>query len=222
MKISKFVGLAKRCGYLRVIHTDKDEIMLSNGEAFYKANGLPSVWLEEQIIAMLDIEPMQARKIHIKIDQVKSFANVYGLDLTDGFIGTTDARKLRTSACVNGVLAQAVEAVDGELIFYDEKLLAPLSDRIKESEYTKLAIRETIDGLKYIVFMDGIEVLAAILPKKIISKDYLEELKEFEGKAYQQYIRESRRELEKKEKEEMLRQQVDLETGEILEDEQEA
>ncbi len=216
MKISKYVALAKRRGYIRVVHTD-DGILLGNSAALYKAPELPDMRGEEQIRAVLDIEPGQAKKIFITEDYAESFDDVYGMDLTDGLDKrTTGAKKIQSAAFVKGIYAQALEVDDGELIFYDEAFLAPLSDRFKESEYISLAVRETTKGVKYIVVMDGFEVLAGIMPMAIVTEDYLKELKKFEDKVYAQLLREQRREQARKMETEDGRK-IDPDTGEIYE-----
>ncbi len=228
MKISKFVQLVKRRGYCCVVHTNSGEILLSNGAALYKAPGLPDMRGEEQIRTVLDIEPGQARKIYIQEDTVSAFDDVFGMDLTDGMSDTASAKKIQSAAFVKGIYAQALEADDGELIFYNEDLLSPLSDRMKESEYIELAVRKTQKGQRFIVVLDGFEVLAGIMPVSVTSEEYLKELQKFEQKVYAQVVREKQRELDKaakaegqtelfgKEKNESQEQDFDPETGEIF------
>ena len=182
---------------------------------------------EEQIRTVLDIEPGQARKIYIQEDTVSAFDDVFGMDLTDGMSDTTSAKKIQSAAFVKGIYAQALEADDGELIFYNEDLLSPLSDRMKESEYIELAVRKTQKGQRFIVVLDGFEVLAGIMPVSVTSEEYLKELQKFEQKVYAQVVREKQRELDKAakaegqtelfgKKNESQEQDFDPETGEIF------
>lgn len=218
MKISKYVQLLKRKGHGRVVHiADSGNIVLSTHASLYKAYGLPDMRGEDQIMTVLDIEPKQREKIYISEDYAASIDDVYGMNLEDGMEETVKARKLQMVVFVNGRYAQVLEADDGELLFYDETLLMPLSDRMKESEYIELAVRETAKGVRYIVFMDGFEVLAAIMPMDIVSADYLKELKKFETKVYEQYLRQERRKLEQAEAAEE-NNDYDPETGEVFEE----
>lgn len=218
MKISKYVQLLKRKGHGRVVHIgNSGDIVLGTHASLYKAYGLPDMRGEDQIMTVLDIEPKQREKIYIVEDYATSIADIYGINLEDGMDGTVKARKLQTVAFVNGRYAQALETDDGELLFYDDGLIAPLSDRIKESEYIELAVRETAKGVRYIVLMDGFEVLAAIMPEDIVSMDYLKELKEFETKIYKQFLRQEQRKMEQAEKAEESKSS-DTETDEAAEE----
>lgn len=215
MKISKFVQIVKRRGRGIVIHLEGGGIVLSTGTAIYKTPGLPDMHGEEQIRTVLDIEPKQMEKIYISEDYAQDISDIYGCDLSDGYDGTIGAKKLQTSVFVGGRFAQALEADDGELIFYDDALFEPLKDVEKESEYITLAVRKTPKGQRYVIFMDGFEVLAAVMPIDVVNEDYLKELKKFEEKVYRQLMRNKAR---KKEKEEAEKQgEFDPETGEIYE-----
>lgn len=218
MKISKFVQIVKRRGRGIVIHLEDGGIVLSTGTAIYKAPGLPDMHGEEQIRTVLDIEPRQMEKIYIREDYAQDISDIFGCDLTDGYEGTIGAKKLQTIAFVGGRYAQALEADDGELIFYDDALFAPLIDREKESSYINLAIRETRKGQRYIVFMDGFEVLAAVMPMEVATEDYLKELQKFEAKVCAQIMKNNARKAAEENKESEEEQiGFDPETGEIYE-----
>ena len=82
---------------------------------------------------------------------------------------------------------------DGELFFYNEGLLLPLMDEIKKSDYVSYTVRRSKNGSLFMVVHDGMDVLGAILPVKIVTKEYLSDLAEFEALCAQQYYRDQER-----------------------------
>lgn len=82
---------------------------------------------------------------------------------------------------------------DGELFFYDEGLLLPLMDEIKKSDYVSYTVRRSKNGSLFMVVHDGMDVLGAILPRKVVTKEYLSDLAEFEALCTQQYFRDQER-----------------------------
>lgn len=84
----------------------------------------------------------------------------------------------------------------GELIFYDSALIAPIADVVKNSDYIQTVVRKTAGGAPYVVIKDGFEVLAGFVPLKIITKQFLEDLSEFESACVSQYMREQERALD--------------------------
>lgn len=180
MKISKFVQLVKNTKQCLVIHTPT-EVYLSAGESIYKASEFPNISGTAQIAAVLDIEPKKLKKIRITEEQSKSREDVNGFDLSAGTTaGELEISKLTTAAAVDGQLYTAFRCGDNELVFFDEQLLAPLADKIKsEEEYLNYAARTHKEGYRYIVVKDGFEVLAAIMPVKVLSPAYMDQLRMF-------------------------------------------
>lgn len=84
----------------------------------------------------------------------------------------------------------------GELIFYDAALIAPIADVVKTSDYIQTVVRKTAGGAPYVVIKDGFEVLAGFAPLKIITKQFLEDLSEFESACVSQYMREQKQALD--------------------------
>lgn len=84
----------------------------------------------------------------------------------------------------------------GELIFYDSALIAPIADVVKNSDYIQTVVRKTAGGAPYVVIKDGFEVLAGFVPLKIITKQFLEDLSEFESACVSQYMREQKQALD--------------------------
>ena len=196
MKISKYVKLAKRCGHCIVINTETSGTLLGIDTAFYRNEELPEMHGSDQIRAVLDIEPKQAKKIVFMERAAEGIDDVYGWDLSDGFDKTLQAQILQVPVSFKGSYLKALEAEDGELLFYDEDLLSPMNDRIKASDYINLAVRQTEKGQRYIVLMDGFEVLAAILPMQVATEEYLKALYAFANKVKQQNERQRERDMQ--------------------------
>lgn len=188
MKISKFVSIIKSTGQCIVIHASS-EIYLSSGASIYKASEFPDITGKSQIAAVLDIEPKKLKKIRIEEEHCKSREDIIGFDLSEGTAaGEMDITKLEVAAVVDGNIYAAFRCENNELIFFDEQLLAPLKNRIKDEEaYLSYTVRIHPEGYKYIVIKDGFEVLAAILPVKVLSNKYLKSLREFNAMCVSQY-----------------------------------
>lgn len=188
MKISKFVQIIKETGQCIVFHAP-GEIYLSTGHSIYKASEFPELTGASQIAAVLDIEPKKLKKIHINEERCQNRENISGYDLSEGTIdGEMEISKLETAAVVDGNIYTAFRCKSNELIFFDEQLLAPLKDRIKDEEaYLNYTVRTHPEGHKYIVVKDGFEVLAAILPVKVLSEKYIRKLRAFYIQCEEQY-----------------------------------
>lgn len=101
---------------------------------------------------------------------------------------------------------------DGELIFYREAMLSPLAEQIKESDYIRYTVRKMESGQRYLVVHDGFEVLAAIMPVRIVTEKYLADLSEFQALCTEQFYRErARGELAAQETEEPDAEQIGME-----------
>lgn len=57
-------------------------------------------------------------------------------------------------------------------------------------------MRKTAGGAPYVVIKDGFEVLAGFVPLKVITKQLLEDLSEFESACVSQYMREQKQALD--------------------------
>lgn len=188
MKISKFVQTIKGTGQCVVIHAP-GEIYLSNGSAIYTAPEIPDITGISQIAAVLDVEPKKLKKIHTEEYHCEGKENIHGFDLSEFSHGEMEASRMDVAAVV-GENAYAVFLChdNGEMIFFDESLLAPIKDRIKkENAYIDYTARIHPEGYKYIIVKDGIEVLAAILPVKVLSEKYIKDLREFYIRCDEQY-----------------------------------
>lgn len=188
MKISKFVQTIKSTGQCAVIHAP-GEIYLGTGYSIYKAPELPDITGMSQIAAVLDVDPKKLKKIHIEEYHCEDRADMRGFDLSESPHGELEVSRMDVAAVV-GENAYAVFLCNdnGEMIFFDESLLAPIKDRIKkEDAYIDYTARIHPEGYKYIVVKDGIEVLAAILPVKVLSEKYINDPREFYIRCNEQY-----------------------------------
>lgn len=208
MKIGKFTGLIKRKGYGIWINTeDGSGVYLSTGCSIYKADGLPNTETEEQAAAILDIERKKLEKMTLRLEWGAVKSDVLGFDFTEGtVIGETTAEKLRVAATIDGKHYAALSCDDGELLFFDEIWLAPLVDVFKDDlaqiTYT-IRHRTDREKLPYIMVKNGFLTLAAIMPVKVLSDDYISELQDFQLMCIDQLNRENAIERAKEEEEEM-------------------
>lgn len=79
---------------------------------------------------------------------------------------------------------------DGDLLFYDENYLSPLSDVMKNSEYMAMTVRRAANGQRYIAVKDGFHILAIIMPVQVLCEKFLADLQEFEALCTEQFFRE--------------------------------
>ena len=108
-----------------------------------------------------------------------------------------EARRVPLEMFYKGMgLVGLVYGNGGELIFYDAALIAPIADVVKTSDYIQTVVRKTAGGAPYVVIKDGFEVLAGFTPLKIITKQFLEDLSEFESACVSQYMREQKQALD--------------------------
>lgn len=68
-----------------------------------------------------------------------------------------------------------------------------LAEQIKESDYIRYTVRKMESGQRYLVVHDGFEVLAAIMPVRIVTEKYLADLSEFQALCTEQFYREQAR-----------------------------
>lgn len=190
MKLSKYAGLVKSTGVCVVNHVEGSGIWLGIQAAIYRATWLPDMHGTEQVGAVLDIDAKALRKIYL--DEVESPGpyDVFGMDLTENTRDEQNAKKLQVQVSYKGSAATAMICDDGELIFYDESLTAPLADVIKNSGYIQTVVRRNGAGQRFVVIKDGFEVLAGIMPMRVANQQFLADLTEFESLCTEQFMRE--------------------------------
>ncbi len=210
MKIGKFVALMKRRGYGAWINSsNQQEVYLTTGASIYKAPGLPFVDDMEVAKAILDIDKKIEEKVTLEIKEVPGMSDIFGCDLSDGSTKAEyKAEHIRAAAVIDDAVYSVLRTEDnGEILFYDRILLAPLADKLKDKDaaaYINYAVRRHArNNEPYIVVKDGFQTLAAILPVHILTTDYISELQDFQLMCIDQLRREKDREAYR----EQLRQQ---------------
>ena len=194
MKISKYVRLVKSGGYCAVVHVAGSGIWLGTRAAVFRATELPDMAGEEQVRTVLDMPEKAWEKVHLDEQWSESVKKVFGLNLADYEDGEQDTEKLKVMAAPSGMWCACRRCVDdGELIFYQESLLSPIAERIRDSEYVRYTVRKQGSGQRYLVVHDGFEVVAAIMPMKVVTKEYLADLSEFQALCTEQFCREQER-----------------------------
>jgi hypothetical protein len=198
MKLTKYAALVKKRNICIVLHTE-DGMFLGTGASIYKADGIPELVGEKQIAAVLEIGQKKLDKMIIKEEVYDSAAEVAGIDMSDDIApGEMDADVIDAAVSLNGESIAAVKCEDGELLFFNRKYLAPLEDILKdedESGYVYFKTRLSRHGLRYIVIKHGMyETLAAIMPTKVLSNEYMRALKEYVNDCERQWKQEQEKE----------------------------
>ena len=202
MKISKFAKLVKNSGYCYVAHVAGSGIWLGTNVAMYRATELPEMEGREQVRTVLDMSEKDFKPVHLVELWPDSLGNVSGMDLSP-YAKEQQTEKLKVITAPKGIWCACRQCKeDGELFFYDEGLLLPLMDEIKKSDYVSYTVRRSTNGSLFMVVHDGMDVLGAILPIKIVTKAYLSDLAEFEALCTQQYYRDQEREGDEEDPEE--------------------
>lgn len=186
MKLSKFGALAKRGGYCCIVHGNKTTWMALKS-ALYKANGVPEMRGGEQAKAVLDMPQKSWDKIFFE-EKDADGANILGIDMTENTSTEVEAEELPIQLCYKkGIILTALRCKDGELLFYDTSLTGPVSDIIRDSEYAQIVVRKDAGGRSIVVVKDGFEPLAAILPTKVLNRDFLNDISEMDSLCVAQY-----------------------------------
>lgn len=193
MKISKFVKLVKNAGRCIVADVENSGIWLGNGHGFYRATNLPRMEGREQVRTVLDVPEKAWEKVYLEEQMFGSTQSVMGMNLSDYDEGEKRAEKVRVVAALDNVWAACCRCDDGELIFYRENLLSPIMDEVENSDYIVFTVRRMTSGQRYLAVHDGMNLLAAIMPMKVVSEEYLGQLAEFEAMCAEQLYRERAR-----------------------------
>lgn len=174
MKLSKYVKLVKGGGYCMVAHVEDSGIWLGTRSAIFRATELPDMVGEEQVRTVLDMPEKAWEKVHFDERWEGTVKSIFGMNLSDYADGEQDTEKLKVMAAPDGLWCDCRRSMDdGELIFYREAMLSPLAEQIKESDYIRYTVRKMESGQRYLVVHDGFEVLAAIIPVRIVTEKYL-------------------------------------------------
>lgn len=193
MKIAKFAKLVKNSGYCYVAHVAGSGIWLGTNTAMYRATELPELEGREQVRTVLDMSEKDFKKVHLVELWADGLGNVSGMNLSP-YDKEQETEKLKVITAPKGIWCACRRCrEDGELFFYDEVLLLPLMDELKKSDYVSYTVRKSTNGSLFMVVHDGMDVLGAILPRKVVTKEYLSDLAEFEALCTQQYFRDQER-----------------------------
>ena len=217
MKLSKFVKRAKSESYCMVIHADDSGIWLGTRSALYNATELPDMEGKEQVGAVLDIDSKVWEKMFFDEKYAETGGAAFGMNLTDADPLEQEARRVPLEMFYKGMgLVGLVYGNGGELIFYDAALIAPIADVVKTSDYIQTVVRMEPDSAPYVVIKDGFEELAGFATLKTITKQFLEDLSEFESACVSQYMREQKQALDAADpdKQDEGAEQIGMEDGE--------
>lgn len=174
MKLSKYVKLVKGGGYCMVAHVEDSGIWLGTRSAIFRATELPDMVGEEQVRTVLDMPEKAWEKVHFDERWEGTVKSIFGMNLSDYADGEQDTEKLKVMAAPDGLWCDCRRSMDdGELIFYREAMLSPLAEQIKESDYIRYTVKKMESGQRYLVVHDGFEVLAAIMPVRIVTEKYI-------------------------------------------------
>ena len=193
MKLSKYAALVRREAYCAVYRVQNDGVWLGLRGALYRAGELPEFSGREQTRAILSLDDKQMDKVYLREFDCEEMQNVSGYNLRDYDPGEQATKPVAMVAAVKGMYASALRTNDGELIFYNENYLAPLSDVLKDSDYLEMTVRRLSSGQRYIAVKDGFNILAIIMPMRIVCETFLAELQEFEALCTEQLFRERAR-----------------------------
>ena len=187
--------------------------MAGNSGRTQRANELPDMVGEEQVRTVLDMPEKVWEKVHFDERWEGTVKSIFGMNLSDYADGEQDTEKLKVMAAPDGLWCDYRRSMDdGELIFYREAMLSPLAEQIKESDYIRYTVRKMESGQRYLVVHDGFEVLAAIMPVRIVTEKYLADLSEFQALCTEQFYRErARGEFAAQETEEPDAEQIGME-----------
>ena len=180
MKLSKYVKLVKGGGYCMVAHVEDSGIWLGTRSAIFRATELPDMVGEEQVRTVLDMPEKAWEKVHFDERWEGTVKSIFGMNLSDYADGEQDTEKLKVMAAPDGLWCDCRRSMDdGELIFYREAMLSPLAEQIKESDYIRYTVRKMESGQRYLVVHDGFEVLAAIMPVRIVTESIWQTCRSF-------------------------------------------
>lgn len=168
MKISKLARLAKSSGQA-VLYDTGGEQWLCVGGAYYPLLGMPARDADTLPYA-LSLTEKEREKIYIGREELPE-----GLDICD--YNTTDIQLkgqiIEFEHCGNYIQAYDVTETTGEIegIFIDKKYLKPF----EEYKDWQLYYRRT-ESLEYVVGMDGLNIIGALLPYRLDKEKLAEDL----------------------------------------------
>lgn len=171
MKTKKAIDLCKKTGVLN-IYCDKDVQWISNGAAIYSLWGLPELD-EISVCLAYDIDGKKAEKMTIKrYPELPDTLNLEDNTPTEAQLEEYTKFGLRYM----GRDLRALIAKDG-VIFIDKAYLSPLSDIPYEDLF--YFARTDKSGQTYIAVKQGLEIVAAVYPVRVIEESFVAEINTF-------------------------------------------
>lgn len=193
MKLSKYAKLVKASGYCCVVNVAGSGMWLGTRHAVYKATELPCMRGETQVRTVLDIAENAWKKIYLE-EMDEAPCDIMGLNLNEYVVGEQDTEKVDMMVQWKGQQVECLRCKgDKELLFFDPALLRPLDDEMKNDGYIAYTVRTKRNGQKYIVVHDGLYILAAIMPVKVIGEKFLAALADFQASCAEQFYSEQSR-----------------------------
>ena len=192
MKLSKYAALVRREAFCHVIHIENEGMWLGARGVLYRASELPECSGPEQVQAILSLSDKQMEKVVVKETDCESVGNVLGYDLHE-YTREQVTRPVDIVAMAKGIgEVCALKTSDGELLFYNNSYLAPIEEDIKGG-YMEMTARRHANGTWYIAVKNGMNVLAIIMPVKLVGPEFIGKLQDFEALCTEQLLREQKR-----------------------------
>ena len=193
MKLSALSGVVRKKHSIQVYTHEAvgGEMVIGAGQAaLYRCGIIPAVSGKGQIKALLSLTEKQLDKIIIAEEQYSSIEDIHGCDLSDGQSASEqDTSETTIQLSYLGKNYTSLRTKDGEILFFEDVYLAPLREEM-QSQYFTLKTRLYDDGFKrfyYIVAKDGFTTLAVIMPRTILSQEFMEELNNLSAECDNQF-----------------------------------
>lgn len=167
MKLKQIEAVCKEAGAIHVFN-GKDCQWLGSGSAAYAVYNLPQM-TRELICTLFDIPTNKQSGFCFNIkDELPEglFADVDENETPLSFIGYPFSMNKRTLQPLKSSLG---------LIFVDVKLLKPFSDL---SEGYEMYERLDSNGQPYIAIKSGLMLIGVVMPYKVVTKEFVEQLKD--------------------------------------------
>ncbi len=171
MKVKKAIDLFKKHGSIH-IHDGPDFQWITDGSAIYPLFELPD-FTEETICIAYDIDFKKSAKMNIKRypDLPES------INLEDSIKEEKEVEEYTKFSLIYGGRCLKAFVAENGIVFIDSAYLAPLSDISYEN--IRYFERTSTQGTTYIAVKNGLELVAAIFPVKVIEDTFVAEINTF-------------------------------------------
>lgn len=168
MKISKLARLAKSSGQA-VLYDTVGEQWLCVGGAYYPLLGMPELNADTLPYA-LSLSEKEREKMYIGREELPEGLDICGYNMDDIQL---KGEIIEFEHCGNYIQAYDVTETTGETkaVLLDEKYLKPF----EECKDWQLYYRRT-ESLEYVVGMDGLNIIGAVLPYRLDGTRLAEDL----------------------------------------------